>query len=37
MRKGTECGMGFDDWEAFEVGDQIQTYEEKVEKRELQI
>lgn len=37
MRKGTECGMGFDDWEEFEVGDQIQTYEEKVEKRTLQI
>lgn len=37
MRKGTECGMGFDDWESFEVGDQIQTYEEKVEKRSLQI
>ena len=37
MRKGTECGMGFDDWEDFEVGDQVQTYEEKVEKRTLQI
>ncbi|GAB7357299.1 hypothetical protein MBLNU459_g8265t1 [Dothideomycetes sp. NU459] len=37
MRKGTECGMGFEGWESFEVGDQIQTYEEKVEKRALQI
>lgn len=37
MRKGTECGMGFEDWEEFEVGDQIQTYEEKVERRKLQI
>lgn len=35
MRKGSECGMGFDGWEAFEVGDQIQTYEEKSEKRTL--
>ncbi|KAL1303291.1 hypothetical protein AAFC00_006697 [Neodothiora populina] len=37
MRKGTECGMGFDGWEDFQVGDQVQTYEEKVEKRTLQI
>jgi translation initiation factor IF-2 len=35
MRKGSECGMGFDGWEAFEVGDQIQTYEERSEKRTL--
>ncbi|KAI7341366.1 initiation factor 2 [Hortaea werneckii] len=35
MRKGTECGMGFEEWEAFEVGDQIQTYEEFSEKRRL--
>lgn len=35
MRKGSECGMGFDEWEAFEVGDQIQTYEERSEKRTL--
>ena len=35
MRKGTECGMGFDGWEGFEVGDQIQTYEERSEKRTL--
>lgn len=37
MRKGTECGLGFDGWEEFEDGDQVQTYEEKVEKRTLQI
>lgn len=37
MRKGTECGVAFDGWEGFEVGDQIRTYEEKVEKRTLQI
>ncbi|CAK4034883.1 Translation initiation factor IF-2, mitochondrial [Lecanosticta acicola] len=35
MRKGTECGMGFEKWEDFEVGDQIQTYEEVSEKRKL--
>ncbi|USW59114.1 Putative small GTP-binding protein [Septoria linicola] len=35
MRKGTECGMGFQDWEGFEVGDQVQTYEEISEKRKL--
>ena len=35
MRKGTECGMGFGDWEAFEVGDQVQTYEETSERRKL--
>jgi translation initiation factor IF-2 len=35
MRKGSECGMGFDGWEGFEVGDQIQTYEERSEKRTL--
>jgi len=36
MRKGTECGMGFEGWEAFEVGDQVQTYEEISERRKLQ-
>lgn len=33
MRKGSECGMGFENWEAFEVGDQIQSFEEITEKR----
>lgn len=37
MRKGTECGIGFDGWSGFEEGDQVQTYEEKTEKRTLQI
>lgn len=35
MRKGTECGIGFDMWEHFKVGDQVQTYEEVSEKRRL--
>ena len=35
MRKGNECGMGFEKWHDFRVGDQIQTYEEKTEKRYL--
>lgn len=35
MRKGTECGMGFDGWEGFETGDQIQTFMEISEKRRL--
>lgn len=35
MRKGSECGMGFADWEQFEVGDLVQAYEEHSEKRKL--
>jgi translation initiation factor IF-2 len=35
MRKGSECGMGFEDWHDFKVGDQVQSYEEKEEKRSL--
>ncbi|KYG50068.1 hypothetical protein M433DRAFT_130715 [Acidomyces richmondensis BFW] len=35
MRKGTECGMGFEGWEDFEVGDLVQCYEEVQEKRRL--
>jgi translation initiation factor IF-2 len=35
MRKDTECGISFDDWEDFNVGDRIQCYEEKLEKRSL--
>lgn len=35
MKKGTECGMGFLDWQDFQVGDQIQTYEQIEEKRYL--
>ena len=33
MKKGTECGMGFKDWFDFRVGDQVQAYEQKEEKR----
>ncbi|KUI58226.1 Translation initiation factor IF-2, mitochondrial [Cytospora mali] len=35
MRKGTECGMSFEEYEDFEVGDIIQMYEEIQEKRYL--
>jgi translation initiation factor IF-2 len=35
VKKGGECGMGFDGWDGFEVGDQIQAYETKEEKRFL--
>jgi len=35
MRKGNECGMGFEKWTGFRVGDQVQSYEERVEKRYL--
>jgi translation initiation factor IF-2 len=35
MRKDTECGISFADWEDFKVGDKIQCYEEKHEKRYL--
>lgn len=34
-KKGGECGMGFDGWTDFEVGDQIQAYETHEEKRYL--
>ncbi|EDN09003.1 hypothetical protein HCAG_05502 [Histoplasma mississippiense (nom. inval.)] len=35
MRKGTECGIAFDNWNDFRVGDHVQCYEEKSEKRML--
>lgn len=35
MRKGNECGMGFLDWIEFKVGDEVQCYEEDVERRTL--
>ncbi|KAL9106024.1 MAG: hypothetical protein Q9227_008867 [Pyrenula ochraceoflavens] len=34
-RNGTECGMGFDGWNDFRVGDQIQSFDEKSEKRQF--
>ena len=37
MRRGTECGMGFENWEDFEVGDMIQTFEERTQRRALPI
>ncbi|RYP74157.1 hypothetical protein DL769_004072 [Monosporascus sp. CRB-8-3] len=35
MRKGAECGMGFEDFQDLEVGDQIQAYEEIRTERKL--
>jgi translation initiation factor IF-2 len=35
MRKDTECGVAFEGWEDFQVGDKVQTYDEKSEKRYL--
>jgi len=35
MRKGTECGISFENWEDFKAGDLIQSYEEKQEPRRL--
>ncbi|KAI4212777.1 MAG: hypothetical protein LQ351_004479 [Letrouitia transgressa] len=35
MGKGTECGMGFEKWSEFQVGDLVQAYEEKSERRRL--
>jgi translation initiation factor IF-2 len=35
MRKDTECGIAFEAWEDFKIGDRIQCYEEKFEKRKL--
>lgn len=34
-RKGMECGLGFEGWTEFKVGDQVQSYEEKSEPRRL--
>ncbi|KAG9244174.1 translation initiation factor IF-2 [Calycina marina] len=35
MKKGSECGIGFDNWFEFQVGDLLQSYDEKEEKRYL--
>jgi small GTP-binding protein len=35
MRKGSECGMGFNSWADFEEGDQVQTYDEERTARKL--
>ncbi|KAL9624537.1 MAG: hypothetical protein Q9160_001201 [Pyrenula sp. 1 TL-2023] len=34
-RSGTECGMGFDGWDDFQVGDRVQSFDEKQEQRQL--
>ncbi|PBP25259.1 elongation factor Tu [Diplocarpon rosae] len=35
MKSGSECGIGFTDWFDFHVGDRVQAYEEREEKRYL--
>lgn len=35
MKKGGECGIGFEGWEDFQEGDIVQAYEEIREKRYL--
>lgn len=35
MRKDSDCGMSFENWTDFLVGDRIQSYEESSEKRSL--
>ncbi|KAF3066423.1 Translation initiation factor IF-2, mitochondrial [Daldinia childiae] len=35
VRRGTECGIGFDEFQDFQVGDQIQAYEEVRTERSL--
>lgn len=35
MRKGTECGMGFEEFQDLRQGDQIQAYEEVTTTRNL--
>jgi translation initiation factor IF-2 len=35
MGKGTECGVGLEDFEDFQIDDQLQLYEEVKEKRKL--
>lgn len=35
MKKGTECGLSFADWDELQQGDHIQVYVEVTEKRRL--
>ncbi|KAF7504726.1 hypothetical protein GJ744_001795 [Endocarpon pusillum] len=35
MRKGSECGIGFENWGEFQEGDQVQCYEEQKTARTL--
>ncbi|KAI1656102.1 initiation factor 2 [Daldinia decipiens] len=37
VRRGTECGIGFAEFQDFKVGDQIQAYEEIKTERTLQV
>lgn len=34
-RKDSDCGIGFEDWTDIRIGDQVQSYEEDVQKRSL--
>ncbi len=36
MHKGSECGIGFEDFQDFQVGDVIQAYKEIRTDRTLQ-
>ncbi|KAF2667198.1 initiation factor 2 [Microthyrium microscopicum] len=36
MKKDTECGMSFENWEGFETGDKIQCYSEWTEQVKLE-
>lgn len=36
MRKGSECGIGFEEFQDFKVGDLIQAYEEVVTPRNFE-
>lgn len=35
VRKGNECGITFDEYDGFAVGDTIQTYKQVERKRKL--
>ena len=35
IKKGSECGMSFEEWQDIEIGDQIQAYEVVLEPRRL--
>ena len=36
MPKGSECGMGFENWDDFKPGDIVQCYDEWEERRKLE-
>lgn len=35
VRKDSDCGISFEDWTDIRIGDQVQSYEEDVQKRSL--